>query len=462
MTTEAVHYSIRYASTLEIAAVDGVFGAPATLQADLYFDYGGQWPGGAGNATVAFFVDNLPVGTAVTAQSGMALLPVVGLTAGAHTIRAEFAGNASIRPSSSATGVLTIAKATPGITWPHPADIILGTPLSATQLNATTTVPGTFVYSPAAGTVLGIGVRQLNVSFTPQDTANYNSATAWEYVWVKGAPVITWFSHAITWPATLSASVLDATASPSGGSFVYSPSAGTLLEPGTHTLSVTFDPSDQNYTNATKTITLTVMKATPTVTFPTTAAIPYGTALSSVQLNATASVPGSFAYTPPDGTVLPAGFHTLSVVFTPTDSAHYLTITRNKSQTISHLAPTVEWNPPATIAWGTLLGPGQLNATSPLSGTFQYYPETGAALEVGVRQLTVFFNPDDPNYSSQTFYRSLTVTLAPSVITWNDPAPIVYGTRAQRNAAQRDGERRRYVQLSTSERRAAGRPARTR
>jgi hypothetical protein len=52
---------------------------------------------------------------------------------------------------------INVLKATPVITWPTPADITYGTALSATQLNATTNVPGTFVYSPAAGTVLNAG-----------------------------------------------------------------------------------------------------------------------------------------------------------------------------------------------------------------------------------------------------------------------------------------------------------------
>ena len=40
------------------------------------------------------------------------------------------------------------------ITWATPADIVYGTALSATQLNATTTptVAGTFVYTPALAT----------------------------------------------------------------------------------------------------------------------------------------------------------------------------------------------------------------------------------------------------------------------------------------------------------------------
>ena len=74
------------------------------------------------------------------------------------------------------------------------------------------------------------------------------------------------------------------------------------------TLSVTFTPTDTtNYTTATANVPITVTKATPSITWPTPATIVYGTALSATQLNATASVPGTFVYTPAAGTVLPAG-----------------------------------------------------------------------------------------------------------------------------------------------------------
>jgi hypothetical protein len=66
----------------------------------------------------------------------------------------------------------------------------------------------------------------------------------------------------------------------------------------------------------------------PTLTWGTPAAIPQGTALSATQLNATASVPGTFVYTPPAGTVLAAGTHTLSTTFTPTDATRYTTASK--------------------------------------------------------------------------------------------------------------------------------------
>jgi hypothetical protein len=71
-----------------------------------------------------------------------------------------------------------IIKTTPTITWGTPAAITAGTPLSATQLNATATVSGSFSYTPPVGTILGAGTRTLSVSFTPDDAINYDSAFA--------------------------------------------------------------------------------------------------------------------------------------------------------------------------------------------------------------------------------------------------------------------------------------------
>src|SRR5439155_1443952 len=69
-------------------------------------------------------------------------------------------------------------QTTPTITWAAPASITSGTALSGTQLNATASVPGTFVYTPPAGTVLPVGAAQsLSVTFTPTDTVSYTTAT---------------------------------------------------------------------------------------------------------------------------------------------------------------------------------------------------------------------------------------------------------------------------------------------
>src|SRR6185436_101651 len=55
---------------------------------------------------------------------------------------------------------------------------------------------------------------------------------------------------------------------------------------------------DGNYTAASATATITISKAAPVLQWAAPAAIAYGTALSDAQLNATANVGGSLAYTP--------------------------------------------------------------------------------------------------------------------------------------------------------------------
>ena len=67
---------------------------------------------------------------------------------------------------------------TPTVTWAAPADITYGTALGSSQLNASTPVPGTFTYSPPAGTVLNAGNDQiLTAVFTPTDTGSYLPVT---------------------------------------------------------------------------------------------------------------------------------------------------------------------------------------------------------------------------------------------------------------------------------------------
>jgi hypothetical protein len=80
----------------------------------------------------------------------------------------------------------------------------------------------------------------------------------------------------------------------------------------------------------------------PIITWTNPAPIIYGTALTSNQLNATANVAGSFAYTPTNGTVLNAGTNTLSVVFTPTDTVDYSTAMDTVSLVVLPAAPVIQ------------------------------------------------------------------------------------------------------------------------
>jgi|ERR1035437_1802456 YVTN family beta-propeller protein len=88
-------------------------------------------------------------------------------------------GNSSIAVGQFIGGkVLTI-------TWSEPANIVYGTPLGSTQLNASASGPvsrssvhGTSVYIPSLGTVLSVGTQILQACFTPNDITNYSNASA--------------------------------------------------------------------------------------------------------------------------------------------------------------------------------------------------------------------------------------------------------------------------------------------
>lgn len=68
----------------------------------------------------------------------------------------------------------------------------------------------------------------------------------------------------------------------------------------------------------------------PLITWQDPAPIVFGTALGLTQLNAMANVAGSFAYSPPAGTVLAAGTNqVLTATFTPTDTNAYTMVTRS-------------------------------------------------------------------------------------------------------------------------------------
>jgi len=162
--------------------------------------------------------------------------------------------------ASSTSNLLTENIVTiPVVTWETPAPITYGTPLSATQLNASSSVAGTFTYSPAAETVLTAGQQTLTTTFTPTDTTDYTTATASVPLTVNQAtPVITWPALApIAYGTPLSATQLDATANVPG-LFNYLPAAGTVLGPGAQTLSVVFTPMDSvDYASATASVPLT-------------------------------------------------------------------------------------------------------------------------------------------------------------------------------------------------------------
>lgn len=158
------------------------------------------WP------TPAAITSSTPLGAAqlnatANVAGAFAYTPAAGtmLSVGTQTLSVTFTpSNANAYNSATATVKITVnpasgtgANSTPVITWAAPAAITNPAPLSATQLDATANVAGTFTYSPPAGTVLSAGTYTLATTFTPSDTAEYTTANATVSITVNAASATT-------------------------------------------------------------------------------------------------------------------------------------------------------------------------------------------------------------------------------------------------------------------------------
>jgi hypothetical protein len=180
-----------------------VAGAAITLTAAVSSSaVGGTVPIG-----VVVFQDGTTIlGPGTLTPTGTASLTTSALTVGTHSIQATYDGDSFFAGSVSAvlSQVVNTSTIAPNLTWATPTAIAYPTPLSATQLNATATnsagvaIPGSYAYSPAAGTVLNPGVQTLSVTFTPTDIATYTTASTSVSLTVNAPPA----SVTLTGPST--------------------------------------------------------------------------------------------------------------------------------------------------------------------------------------------------------------------------------------------------------------------
>ncbi len=208
----------------------------------------------------------------VTLSDGAGACSLALTETGDRTLRASFDGGASFGASSDTEPhEVRAARQSVTINWSAPQDITYGTALGAAQLNAAASsagvsVPGSYSYEPAAGTVLNAGATQpLRVTFTPTDGVRYEGGSAAVDIDVAPrAPTVVWTVPSFTSVGPLNVAVLNATATGVAGAavpgtFTYTPAAGQVLDARTsQTLSVAFQPSGSNYTAATKTVSLAV------------------------------------------------------------------------------------------------------------------------------------------------------------------------------------------------------------
>lgn len=266
---------------------------------------------------------------------------------------------------------------------------------------------------------------------------------------------------------------------------------GVPTTPGTNTFTV--QTKDLAGTTATRDFTVVIAPGVPVLpqlAWPAPAEITYGTALGDTQLSATATVeganvPGSFAYLPTTGTVLPAGAgQPLTVTFTPANPYLYaptngsvaidvrkapLTATADSAQrlagqpnpafagslvgvvngdplTVTFLCDANEASPAGTYdILPVLHDPGARlpnYEVTLVAGTLTVQPQPRPILRLGIADRVVTLDIEGAvgqgleiqtaDDLSTGWTTHATLTLQASQLRWTDPQPIVGGARFYR------------------------------
>jgi len=363
-------------SQIAFTAPSSVYGSPVQVAATVSSSNGTP----TGNLTLTVG-SNAPI--TQTLVNGSTTFNVTGLTAGNNSFMLNYPAQGAFA-ASSATGTLSVSQSTPVLQWAQPAPIPTSVPLGPNQLDATASTPGTFTYQPPAGTTLGIGNNQvLKATFTPTDSVDFTTATISTTIDVTPNPApqiaFTTAPSVLGTVAQLVATLTGSYGTPTGILTLTvdrnAPVTQTLVN-GSATFNVTGLPVGNNsfvlnypaqgsYTASSATGVLSVLPITPVLQWAQPAPIPTADPLGPNQLNATASIQGTFTYQPPAGTILGVGNNqVLTATFIPRDSVDYTTA--SISTTINVNANPVPFvNPilPAAVTPATAAGGFTLNLT---------------------------------------------------------------------------------------------------
>ena len=223
-----------------------------------------------------------------------------------------------------------VEKATPTVTqWPTAGEMTIAQSLGdAILTGGEANVEGTFAWKNPSESRIKAGTYERLVVFTPADD-NYKPVEQMVSVTVTNvlARVIDKPEPVVENPVygmTLEDVTLQGGSANITGSFAWKDNTTPLLA-GTNDYSVVFTPEDlELYSPVETLVSLTVAKATPTITGqPKAGELTYGDSLKvSVLSNGAASVDGAFTWKEGEK-VLTVGESAQTVVFTPTDADNY-------------------------------------------------------------------------------------------------------------------------------------------
>ncbi|MDQ3214113.1 MAG: Ig-like domain repeat protein [Acidobacteriota bacterium] len=272
-------------------------------------------------------------------------LPEAPVNAGVYLLVATYEGAANYE-ASTATGTLTIQKATAALSLsggavtydgrPHPATVSLAGVGSESpgplvvSYNGSSAVPtngGTYAVQASFAGSVNYAATTKNATITINPAVATLSVTGGTFTY-DGQP------HSAVATAT---GVAGETLSPVNVTYWRS-GFGAFDAPvsvGTYDAAATL-PASANYLPATVRTAVVIARAAPLVTWSTPDPIAYGTPLGSAQLTASANVPGTFSYSPAPGSRLNAGSgHALTATFSPADTANYSVETVSRAITVT-------------------------------------------------------------------------------------------------------------------------------
>ena len=349
-------------------------------------------------------------------------------------------------------------QTTPTITWPTPAAITYGTPLSATQLAASLSVAGSCSYTPAAGTVLATGTQTLTATCTPADTVAYKTpAPATVSLSVRKTQLTITASS-----ATVNHGDAVPTITPSFSGFVNGDTSTSLTTAPTCTTSYT--PSSAsgstattNCTGATSanysmsyiagTVTVSGTKQSQTITFTQPATpVTYGASGIPLAGSATSGLPVAFTGTAgvcsvSGNTVSMVGAGACSITASQSGNATYAaaqSVTRSifvsgAALVITASSPMVSYGDPVPIIVPTFSGFVNGDNTASLTTAPTCTTSYTSTSPVGSTAPTSCSGAASGNYSIRYVPGTLSVSAAkpPQTITFPQLAsPVTYGVSA--------------------------------